>query len=179
MAIKINQLYKCFLIMLICYLTDSLVTYFLPYNFTKTGITFVPAIGLMMFILLVITLTDVASRFFFATICGLFYCIVYSSSLVIYVLIYLMITFVRSFIYRNDHITILEYLVFIILTLLFKEALVYYLMILTKVTRLSLIVFVTKRLLPILLINAVLSIGVYFIFNQFHFKIEADPFGNE
>lgn len=171
-----KQLYKNFIIMIIFYLIDSLISFFLPYNLSKTGVSFIPSTGLMMFILLVMTLRDTTERFFFAAICGLYYCIFYSNSLLIYVLIYIFIAFLRSYIYRNDHITFLEYVVMVVIVLAAKELTVYYLMVFTRVTSLSFLRFVSLRLLPTVLINAALSGIIYYIFTLFDFKTDENEF---
>lgn len=171
-----KQLYKNFLIMILCYLIDSIISFFLPYNLSKTGISFIPSLGLMMFTLLVMTLHDPSERFFFSAICGLYYCIVYSSSLLIYVLVYVAIAFVRSYIYRNDHISLIEYLFLIFAVLLVKELVVYYLMVMTDVTSLSLLSFIRLRLLPTTLINTALGVIVYWIYTLFDFKTDESEF---
>jgi len=174
-----RHLLICFLIMIVCFMIDSVICYFLPYNLTKVGWNFVPSVGMLMFMLVVMTIHDPSSRFFFATICGLWYSICYSSGLLIYVLIYTLICFVRSYIYRNDNITVPEYLIFAAIALIVKETSVYYLMIVTKTTYLSLEVFAKYRLLPTVGINLVLGIVVFVVYTMFNFKIEADPFENE
>ncbi len=171
-----KQLYKNFLIMIICYLLDSIISFFLPYNLSKTGISFIPSIGLMMFTLLVMTLHDPSERFFFSALCGLYYCVVYSNSLLIYVLVYVAIAFVRSYIYRNDHITLLEYLVLMFIILLLKELVVYYLMVATDVTSLTFLSFVRLRLLPTTLINTIIGAGVYGVYSLFDFKTDESEF---
>lgn len=171
-----KQLYKNFLIMIVFYLIDSLISFFLPYNLSKTGVSFIPSTGLMMFILLVMTLRDTTERFFFAAICGLYYCIFYSNSLLIYVLIYIFIAFLRSYIYRNDHITFIEYVVMVAIVLAAKELIVYYLMVFTRVTSLSFIRFVGLRLVPTVLINSALSGIIYYIFTLFDFKTDENEF---
>lgn len=171
-----KQIWKNFLIMAICYLIDSIISFFLPYNLSKTGISFIPSLGLMMFILLVMTLRDTTERFFFAAVCGLYYCILYSNSLLIYVLVYVAIAFARSYIFRNDHITLLEFMGTAFVVILLKEIVVYYLMVGTNVTSLSFLSFVSLRLLPTTLINTALSPIVYYVFTLFDFKTDESEF---
>ena len=82
-----SYLVKCFLVVFLCFVVDSTIHYFLPYNFTKTSITITPCLGLMMFALLVRTIEAGAERYFFATLCSVYYSIVYANSLAIYILI--------------------------------------------------------------------------------------------
>lgn len=60
---KNNQILKNFLIMFVCYLIDSVINYFIPTNINRSGLTFVPCIGLLMFSLLTITVHDKSERF--------------------------------------------------------------------------------------------------------------------
>ncbi len=175
---KDNQLIKNFLIMFVAYVVDSTIAYFLPYNLTKAGITIVPCLGLMLFSLLSMTLHDRSERFFFSAVCGLYYCICYSNSLLIYVLFYCMITFVRSYLYRNDNMNVLEFFVFAFLVVLLKEVSVYWLMRFTHITQLGLLKFGLLRLLPTLGFNGVFSFLVYFIYTKFNFTIEPNNFEN-
>ena len=66
---KENYLYKCFITLFICFIIDSTISFFLPYNYTKTSITIIPCIGLMMFALLVKTVKG-PERYFFAAVSG-------------------------------------------------------------------------------------------------------------
>ncbi len=90
-----SYLFKCIMLVIACFVLDSTISYFLPYNYTKVGMTIVPCLGLMMFSMLVRTV-DGAERYLFAAICSVYYSIVYSNSLAIYILIYCLIAFVRS-----------------------------------------------------------------------------------
>ena len=67
----------------------------------------------MMFSLLVKTI-DGAERYFFAAICGVYYSIVYSNSLAIYILIYCLIAFVRSYIVKLESFSLIESMVFVV-----------------------------------------------------------------
>ena len=115
-----SYLVKCFLVVFLCFVVDSTIHYFLPYNFTKTGITITPYLGLMMFALLVRTI-DGAERYFFATICGLYYSVVYANSLAIYILIYCLIAFVRSYLFKLDTLNIVESTIFCVLTIFAQD----------------------------------------------------------
>ena len=171
MKVKESYLLKCLLIVFICFIIDSTIGYFLPYNYTKTGITIVPCIGLMMFSLLVKTV-DGAERYFFAAICGVYYSIVYSNSLAIYILIYCLVAFVRSYVIKLDSFSLPESIVFLTSTIFCQEIVLYWLMWITNTTRYPIISFGLMRLLPTLIVNAILSIGVYFIYNKVKIEVE-------
>lgn len=166
-----SYLFKCFIIIFICFVLDSTISFFLPYNYAKTGITIIPCIGLMMFTMLIKTI-DGAERYFFATVCGLYYSIIYSNSLAIYILIYCLIAFVRSYIIKLESFNLFESMLFCILTIFAQEVVLYWLMWITNITRYSVSSFLLMRILPTLLVNAVLSIGVYWVYNQVKIEVE-------
>lgn len=166
-----SYLFKCFIVIFACFVLDSTIGFFLPYNYAKTGITIVPCIGLMMFTMLIKTI-DGAERYFFATVCGLYFSIIYSNSLAIYILIYCLIAFVRSYIIKLESFNLLESMIFCIVTIFAQEVILYWLMWITNITRYSVSSFLLMRILPTLLVNAVLSIGVYWIYNQVKIEVE-------
>lgn len=166
-----SYLLKCFIAVFICFVVDSTISYFLPYNYTKVGITIVPCIGLMMFTMLVKTIEG-AERYFFAAICGVYYSIVYSNSLAIYILIYVIIAFVRSYIIKLDSLSLLESSLFCIMTIFAQEVVLYWLMWITNMTRYHMLSFLTMRVFPTLLFNLILSVIVYWVYN--HIKIEVE-----
>lgn len=173
---KNNQILKNFLIMFVCYLIDSVINYFIPTNINRSGLTFVPCIGLLMFSLLTITVHDKSERFFFSAACGLYYTVCYSNSLMVYILIYCAITFVRTYIDRNDNMTCLEFIVYAILIVTFKEFVVYWLMLISRFTYIGVIQFITMRYLPTLVMNVVFAPIVYLVYKQFDIYIEPNDF---
>ena len=173
---KNNQILKNFLIMIVCFLLDSVINFFIPTNITRSGLTFVPCIGLLMFSLLTITIHDKSERFFFGAACGLYYSVCYSNSLLIYVLIYCLITFVRTYIYRNDNITLFEFIIYAAVIIIFKELVIYWLMLITRSTFIGLIHFLTMRLVPTLLLNCVFAPIVYLVYEKFDIYIEPNDF---
>ena len=106
-----SYLFKCIMLVIACFVLDSTISYFLPYNYTKVGMTIVPCLGLMMFSMLVRTV-DGAERYLFAAICSVYYSIVYSNSLAIYILIYCLIAFVRSYLFKLESLSLIEFSVF-------------------------------------------------------------------
>ena len=154
---KNNQIIKNFLIMFVCYLIDSVINFFIPTNINRSGLTFVPCIGLLMFSLLTVTIHDKSERFFFGAACGLYYSVCYSNSLMVYILIYCAITFVRTYIYRNDNITCFESVVYAALNI-------------------GIIQFTTMRFVPTLVMNLVFAPIVYLIYKQFDIHIEPNDF---
>ena len=166
-----SYLFKCFLLVFICFVIDSTIYFFLPYNFAKTGITFIPCLGLMMFTLLVKTIQG-AERYLFAAICGVYYSIIYSNSLAIYILIYCLIAFVRSYVIKLESFSMLESMIFCTLTIFAQECVLYWLMWITNMTRYPISSFMLMRVLPTMILNFVLSIGVYLIYNKVKIEVE-------
>lgn len=164
-------LVKCLFVMFICFTLDSLISYFMPLNYSKEGITVIPSIALMMYILLVKRIEG-ANRYFFGAICGLYYSVVYSNSLAIYILIYVIIAFVRSYIVKIEEFSILEAFVISILTIFAQEAVVYWLMKITNITSMAVSQFLLMRILPTLGVNAILFIGVFFAYKKLEIEVE-------
>lgn len=167
---KDNLLYKCFFVMFICFTLDSVISYFTPLNLSKDGITLVPSLSLMMYLLLVKKIEG-ANRYFFGAICGLYYSVVYSNSLAVYILVYVFIAFVRSYIVKIEEFSFLEALLFSILTIFAQESVVYWLMKVTNITNMVVSQFLLMRILPTLIMNAVLFIGVFIFYQKFRIEV--------
>ena len=159
-----RHLIKSFIIILLCFVIDSTISYFLPYNFTKTSITLTPYFSLMMFCMLVKTIEG-AERYFFASICGVYYSVVYTNSLAIYILIFALIAFVRSYIYKFDKLSFFEMMIFCVLTIFSQEFVLYWLMKVTGITFMKVISVLLMRILPTIGLNIVLYVFVYVAFN--------------
>ena len=167
---KDNYLIKCFLVMLICFTLDSFISYFMPFNFSKQGITIVPSVALMMYLLLVKSIEGV-NRYFFGAICGLYYSIVYSNSLAIYILIYVIIAFVRTYIVKIEEFSFLEAIVLSVLTIFAQESVVYWLMKITNTTNMMISQFLLMRVLPTLICNVILFAGVFFAYKKIRIEV--------
>lgn len=161
-----KYLIKCFLIMLLCFVVDSTISYFLPYNYTKTSIVVIPYIALMMFCMIVKTI-DVPERYFFAATCGVYYSVVYTNSLPIYILMFSFIAFARTYIYKFEKLSFFEMLMFVIVTIFIQELIVYWLMKVTGITIMKIYMLFMMRVLPTLLLNICLYCIVYVTFNYF------------
>jgi len=170
MEMKDNYLFKCFFIMFICFTIDSLISYFMPLNYSKEGYTVVPAVALMMYMLIVKSVEG-ANRYFFGAICGLYYSVVYTNSLAIYILIYVIIAFIRSYVVKIEEFSILEAFVISILTIFAQEVVVYWLMKITNTTSILLSQFMLMRVLPTLAVNAILFIGVFFAYKKIEIEV--------
>lgn len=158
-----------FVTMFICFVIDSTITYFLPFDFTKSGLMLVPCIGLMMFVLLS-NCIDKEIRYFFASVVGIYYAVIYANSLAIYVLLYCIYAFFVKIYMKSSSFTYLESLLVFVLTIFAQEVVLYWLMWITNITELSVFNFAILRLLPTLGLNIVLSIPLFVIYKKLKFE---------
>lgn len=158
-----------FVTMCICFVIDSTITYFLPFDFTKSGFMIVPCVGLMMFILLSNRIDD-EIRYFFGAMVGIYYAVIYANSLAIYVLLYCIYAFFVKNYMKSSSFTYLESLLVFILTIFVQESVLYWLMWITNITELSVLNFAMLRLLPTLGLNIVLSIPLFVIYKKLRFE---------
>lgn len=170
MESKDTILYKCFLIMFICFVIDSIIGYFTPLNFSKENITLVPCVSLMMY-LLIIKSIEGAERYFFGAVCGLYYSVVYADSLAIYILIYVIIAFLRTYILKFEEFSFFESFLLSILTIFLQESMVYWLMKITNTTILSISQFLTMHALPTVILNAILFFGVFIAYKNIRIEV--------
>lgn len=164
-----KKIYIYYLTMIICFCIDSVITYFLPFDFAKASIMIVPHVGLMMFLLLNNTI-DNESRYIFAASMGLYFAIIYANSLAIYALLYCVYAFGGKMYTKLSSFTYLESLIAFILTIFVQEAVIYWLMWITNITEITVISFVLLRLLPTIGFNVALSVPLFFIHKKLGFE---------
>ena len=150
-----KKLYRYYLVMALSFIIDSVISYYLPFNFDKSGITIIPYISLMMFTLLNNTIGN-EHRYIFATVSGLYYAIVYA--------------FLGKKYTKLATFTLLEMFIAVIVTIIVQEVVLYWLMWITNITQLSIVIFLKNRLLPTVLFNLVLIAPVYFIHKKLGFE---------
>ena len=149
--------------MMLLFLIDSVITYFLPYQTGTVSIVIVPYIGLLTFCLLVLPLEHrIAYSFTFFT--GLYYSIVYCDSNMIYVVLFL---FAALYIRRFIHIGAINWLEFMFYgnsTISAFELMVYFMMWITNITEVSLTSFLLYRWIPTILFGMVSSLVIFYIY---------------
>lgn len=145
----------------IAFMLDSVLTYFLPFNFTKSGIMLISCMGLMMFTLINNQLKD-EEYLIYAVLAGGYYSILYADSLFVYILIYVVAAYFGRKYMKYSSYSFIESYIFIFSTIIFQELVIYLMMILSQVTRLSLLKYLTLRLFPTLLLNSILFVFVYY-----------------
>lgn len=166
-----NRMAHSLLVMFICFMIDSLLRYYLPHDLLKVNLTIVSYVGVMMFTFLNNDI-DEERRYIFALICGLYYSVIYGHSLIIYALLFLIYAFIGKEYMKKATFTYFEALAIVVLTIFIQEAVLYLMMWITGVTKLSIITFILWRLLPTILFNAVVFNIVYIVHDKI--KLEGD-----
>lgn len=166
-----KRLVRYLLIILVCFICDDLLKYYLPQSFLNKGITIIPYLGLIMFTLLNNTI-DEDMRYPFALICGGFYSLIYGNSLLMYMLLFVVFAFVGRLYTKKSKFTYFEALLFVVLTIFTQEVVIYWLMWMTKVTKLFIVTYMLNRLLPTVIFNIIGYNLVYYIHDKL--KIEGD-----
>lgn len=145
----------------LAFVVDSVVTYMIPFDFTKSSLMMVPCIGLMMFTLINNQLKN-DEYLTYAVICGAYYAILYADSLFVYVLIYSVISYFGRVYMKYSSYSLIESYIFVFSAIIFQELVIYLMMTLTQVTKLGIVKYLTLRLLPTLILNSFLFILVYY-----------------
>lgn len=166
-----NRLTHSLVVMVVCFVIDSLLRYYLPHDVLKTGLTIVSYIGVMMFTFLNNDI-DEERRYFFALICGVYYSVIYGNSVFIYTLLFLGYAWMGKQYMKKATFTYLEALAMVILTIFIQESVLYLLMWITGITKLYVVTFIVWRLLPTLLFNAIIFNIVYIVHDKI--KLEGD-----
>ena len=164
---------KYVLVMIVAFMLDSCISYFLPFDYGKSAITIVPCIGLMMFMLLNNTV-DNEFQYVFAVIVGAYYAIIYANSLAIYVLLYVVFSFFGRQYTKLSTFSIFESFLIFALTIFVQLSVVYWLMKGTGITSIGVISFIYQRLLPSLLFNMILTIPVFFVHKKLGFEVKVN-----
>lgn len=165
-----RTLWKHFSAMFLCYLIDStLNAYLLPVT-ASHNLIIVAAGSLMMFSLLCLTFESKSDLIFFAVICSFYYCVVYANTMPLYILIYLLIAFICSYLMKQENLSYIEYMLLSLCAVTLKEFMMYTLMRFTGHTVMSISYYIIHRYLPTMLVNLVLGIIIYQIYLHGHFK---------
>jgi Cell shape-determining protein len=162
----INSNYKYFLMIILAFLIDSILSYFLPYDFTKQSLMLVPSIGVLVFVLIMLRIKE--KHYSYAVLTGFYYGLFYGNALPIYMIIYVMIVFMVKIISKFYLSSWLEALTLFVSTIFIYHLSIYLLMYITKMTSLKIIDYILRRFLPSLLLNIVLGMIIYFIFKLCH-----------
>lgn len=161
-----RQLPKMF-ILWFAFVIDSVATFFIPFDYSKSSVMVISYIGFMVFILVAKDLKEQESLLY-AVLLGAYYSVLYTDSVYIYILIYAAVAYLANRLLKFKS-TIIECTTFAVASILIKEIVIYLLMIVTSVTSLNVGAFILLRLLPTIGYNAVLFVFVYYIYNK-HLK---------
>ncbi len=154
------------LLIFISFMLDSILTYFLPYSYSKQGMMIIPCFGLMVYTFINHFLKD-REWIIYSMAVGLYYSVLYANFLLIYVLIYLIIAFLGRRYEKISSFTFFETLLFALIAICIQEWIIYVLMRLTGVTALSIFNYAVRRFLPTMLFNVLLFIPGYFGFKKY------------
>lgn len=171
-----NKLVFGFIVMAICFVVDSTITYFIPFDFSKQSITVIPYVGTLMFCLLILRI-DYDYRPFFSVIVGLYYSIVYADSLTIYVVFYLVLSYLIVKYLKTMHCSYFEYLLAGISTIFLFEVMLYLVMWMANITNVSMIHFFLYRLIPTMLFGVLITCPVYLVYNSKRFGDDENEYG--
>lgn len=166
-----NNIIKNVLCLVICFMFDSILSYFLPFDFAKSGIMMIPCIGLMMFSILCMYSKD-SRKLAFATMVAAYYAILYADSLAFYVLVYGLITYYAQFYHYHVSESYLGDMLFVVSTVFLQESMVYLLMKGIGLTALNVTSYVIYRMIPTLCLNLLLSLPVVYIYRRWMSKGE-------
>ena len=148
------------------FMMDSVLSYFLPFSYTKNNLMCVPCIGMMFFIFLNHYMNR-QDRIVYSIGVGLYFAIIYAHSLLIYVIIYGVIGFAGAKYERLSSFSFTETLLFILAMFIGKEIVIFMMMKITGITFLSLATYLTCRLVPSIALNIGLFIPAYYGFKKY------------
>ena len=160
MQVNSKHLPRIFLLWL-AFMLDSVLSFFLPFDFTKSSPMLISCMGLMMFTLINNELKN-EEYLPYAVIAGGYYSILYADSLFIYILIYCVIAYFGRKYMKYSSYSFIESYIFIFSTIIFQEVVIYIMMIISQVTKLGVLKYLTLRLLPTLVLNSILFVFVFY-----------------
>ena len=166
-----NKAFPRIFLLWFAFMLDSVLTYFIPFDYLKSSFMFISCMGLMTFTLINNELKD-EEYLAYAVLTGTYYSIMYADSLYIYILIYVIIARLGRKYMKYSSYSFIESYLFCFSTIIFQEVVIYIMMILSKVTKLGLVKFLTLRLLPTLIMNSVLFIGVFYGYHYLNKKLQ-------
>lgn len=170
-----KRLIRFSLIMVIIFMLDSVLTYFLPYDFTKRSPIFIPYFSLIVFTLLNNNI-DESNRYWFALICGLYYTIIYADSNYICLLLFFVYAYIGKKYMKRSTFNFYEGFFIAISTICVHELVLYLVVWMNNTTNMTFINFGLLRLLPTLLFNVVVFLPVFFIHNKIKYEGEVDVY---
>lgn len=172
---KNKRLIRYSIILILCFILDNVISYYIPYNFAKTSIVVIPCISISMFTLLNNTI-DETNRYGFALIMGMIYTVVYGNSLAIYIFLYLLFAFIGKIYMKKGVFNFFEALLMVVVNLSLKEFIIYGFKFFMHETNQPLLLFLQYRFLPTLVFNLVIFGLVYYIYNIFKIEIKEVDF---
>ncbi len=155
----------------LAFMLDSVLTFFIPFDFTKSSPIFISCMGLMMFTLINNELKD-EEYLTYAVLAGGYYSILYADSLFVYILIYCVVAYFGRKYMKYSSYSFIESYIFIFSTIIFQEVVIYIMMIISRVTQLDVIKYLTLRLFPTLILNSFLFVCVFYGYKWISHKFQ-------
>lgn len=165
-----NTWVRYFFITAGCFIIDSTVAFFIPFDFTKSSFMLVPYIGTMVFCFL-INHIEKEQRYLYSVLVGLYYMVVYGNSLAIYPLLYVGFAFGINKYTKGMRFEVFEYLYISFSTILTFETVLYLLMWFTNMTQITVTTFLQLRVLPTVGFNLLIAIVLYIIYNKIEWRV--------
>ncbi|MDD8048196.1 MAG: rod shape-determining protein MreD [Thomasclavelia sp.] len=150
------------IIMFGAFCVDNLLGYFLPYNFSYQSITLIPYVSLIMFVFLS-NKVNPSERYLFSIICGLYYAVIYTNSLYVFVIVYCIYAFGVERYANKSTLSFFEGLLTCGVIVLINETILYVISCIFGMNSMNILLFVGLRLIPTIIMNLVLYIPCYFI----------------
>lgn len=170
-----KRLIRFSIVMVLVFMLDSVLAYFLPYDFTKSLPIVIPYISLITFTLLNNAIDD-ANRYWFALICGLYYTIIYADSNYVCLILFFVYAFIGKHYMKRSTFTFYEGFFIAISTICFHEIILYLLVWMNNTTNMTFIDYSLLRLLPTIIFNAFAFIPVFFIHNKVKYEGDVDVY---
>ncbi|WP_249029855.1 rod shape-determining protein MreD [Tannockella kyphosi] len=161
---------RYFLITAGCFVIDSTITFFMPFDFTKNSYMVVPYVGTMVFCFLV-NHVEKEQRYLLSVLVGLYFTIVYGNSLAIFPLLYVGLAWGVNKYTKGMHFQLFEYIYIVFSTILAFETVLYLLMWFTGMTQLTVVLFLQLRFIPTVLFNLLISIVLFIIYNKVEWRV--------
>ena len=153
---------------LCCFWMDQCISILFPSSFLLQQMILIPSLGFCA-ILITVRKFDFISSILFAVLMGFVYELIFTQTFMIYPIVYAICILLLKFWSKQVGYSIIESSLLCIILVFVKELLVYLWMLFINATNLALINWMTRILLPSLLLNLVL---VFVIFGIIHLKDE-------
>lgn len=153
-----------YLFVFVCFLIDGVLATLFPVGLLNSSFHFIPSLGLCALVLVVRRMKMIDS-ILITLISGLVYSYFFTNTYFVYALIFLIITLIVKYWFRNVGDSFIECLVICTVTIFIKEILCYIIFTITNDLNLSITNWIIYRSFLTILLNDILFIVLYAINN--------------